>query len=73
MRVTCPYCDSIVEADANIRCPNCGGSISEEVKQAEAHYMQMQEQAAALERKRQEDERDERLLETIILKTNNRV
>ena len=35
MKVVCPYCDSYIEADENMNCPNCGGSVSAEVKETE--------------------------------------
>ncbi len=66
MRVTCPYCDSVVEAEDNMRCPNCSGSISNEIRLAEEHFQKMQAEAAEIERKKQEEERDSRMLETLI-------
>ena len=70
MKVVCPYCDSYIEADENMNCPNCGGSVSAEVRSAEDRFRQEETQrreAEAAEQKRiQEEERDQRLLEIIL-------
>ena len=66
MKVVCPYCDSYIEADENMNCPNCGGSVSTEVKEAELQEAQQREEAAAQQQKMQEEERDLRLLELVL-------
>jgi hypothetical protein len=70
MKVTCPFCDSYIEADENMNCPNCGGSVSAEVKEAEDLYRRQEEERRINEektrQKQAEDERDEHLFEVII-------
>ena len=70
MKVVCPFCDSYIEADENMNCPNCGGSVSAEVKDAEERCRredsERREAEAAQQQKMQEEARDQRLLELII-------
>lgn len=70
MKVVCPYCDSYIEADENMNCPNCGGSVSAEVKEAEdllrEEEARRREEETAQQQKMQEEERGMRLLELVL-------
>ena len=70
IKVICPFCDSYISADENMNCPNCGGSVSAEVKQAEddlrreeAERVQREEE---WQRKQQESRQEERLFQVVI-------
>ena len=70
MKVVCPYCDSYIEADENRNCPNCGGSVAAEVKEAEDRFQQEEAQRkeaeAEMQKKQQEEEQDRRILEVLL-------
>lgn len=36
MKVTCEYCDSVVDAENNDTCPNCGAPLANSRKAREA-------------------------------------
>lgn len=42
MKVTCEYCESVVDADKNDTCPNCGAPLADSRKAKEAELREAQ-------------------------------
>ncbi len=60
MKVTCEYCNSYVEADENLKCPNCQAPLGDAVKAEEARIKaeeeaQRQKEAEEAEKQAQKD------------------
>lgn len=58
MQITCKYCDSTFELHKNTRCPNCGASISEELKRESKRQEDIEKKKLELEEKRIEIEKE---------------
>ena len=56
MKITCPFCESYVEVNDSRTCPNCGGALGNEVREAEAKERERAEQEKQL-RAQQEQQR----------------
>ena len=50
MKVTCEYCESVVDADKNDTCPNCGAPLADSRKAKEAELREAQKKKEAYER-----------------------
>lgn len=64
MKVTCEYCDSVVDAENNDTCPNCGAPLtnSRKVREAELNEERLKKEAEEREeRKRQQKLEQERI------------
>ncbi len=60
MKVTCEYCNSYVEADENLKCPNCQAPLGDAVKAEEERIKaeeeaQRQKEEEAAEKQAQKD------------------
>lgn len=42
MKVTCEYCESVVDAEKNNTCPNCGAPLADSRKAKEAELREAQ-------------------------------
>lgn len=54
MKVTCEYCNSVVDTEKNDACPNCGASLTESIKLKEDELREAQAKRDAEERKLRE-------------------
>ena len=64
MKVTCEYCDSVVDAENNDTCPNCGAPLanSRKAREAELNEERLKKEAGEREeRKRQQKLEQERI------------
>lgn len=64
MKVTCEYCDSVVDAENNDTCPNCGAPLanSRKAREAELNEERLKKEAEEREeRKRQQKLEQERI------------
>ena len=50
MKVTCEYCESVVDAEKNDTCPNCGAPLADSRKAKEAELREAQKKKEAYER-----------------------
>lgn len=57
MKVTCEYCESVVDADKNDTCPNCGAPLADSRKAKEAELREAQKEKEAYEREAREKQR----------------
>ena len=57
MKVTCEYCESVVDADKNDTCPNCGAPLADSRKAKEAELREAQKKKEAYEREAREKQR----------------
>ena len=54
MKVTCEYCESVVDAEKNDTCPNCGAPLADSRKAKEAELREAQKKKEAYEREARE-------------------
>ena len=57
MKVTCEYCESVVDAEKNDPCPNCGAPLADSRKAKEAELREAQKKKEAYEREAREKQR----------------
>ena len=57
MKVTCEYCESVVDAEKNDTCPNCGAPLADSRKAKEAELREAQKKKEAYEREAREKQR----------------
>ena len=57
MKVTCEYCESVVDAEKNDTCPNCGAPLADSRKAKEAELREAQKKEEAYEREAREKQR----------------
>ena len=54
MKVTCEYCESVVDAEKTDTCPNCGAPLADSRKAKEAELREAQKKKEAYEREARE-------------------
>lgn len=52
MKVTCEYCESVVDAEKNDTCPNCGAPLADSRKAKEAELREAQKEKKPMSARR---------------------
>ena len=52
MKVTCEYCESVVDAEKNDTCPNCGAPLADSRKAKEAELREAQKEMKPMSARR---------------------
>lgn len=66
MQIKCEYCDSYVEVDDNLVCPNCGAPLGDAVKAAKEEAAQEAQAAAEAQAATEAEEQKQKNVSNIV-------